>query len=108
MIFGRTVATVGTGAAVLFSGATASASPSDDAFLATLDKQGITYASPERAITTAKEICTLLDDGANGVDVSREISKNSVVQIEKSGYFVGASITAYCPSHTDAFAPTPG
>jgi Protein of unknown function (DUF732) len=104
MILARTFAAVEIGAAALLTAATVRAAPSDDdAFLAALDKQGITYSSPQYAIRIGREICTLLDDGANGVNVSREISKNNGIPIENAGYFVGASIAAYCPSHSNAF-----
>jgi hypothetical protein len=104
MILTRALVAVGIGAGVLFGAADASASPADDqGFLTALDKQGIAYPSPQWAVTTAREVCTLLDDGAKGVEVSREVSKTSGIPIEKAGYFVGASIAAYCPSHADAF-----
>jgi len=100
----RVFVAVGLAAASLCSAATAFASPSDDqAFLSALDKQGITYPSPQFAISTAQYACTLLDDGATGVDVAQEVSKNNGIPIDHSTYFVGASIAAYCPQHTDAF-----
>ena len=109
MILTRTLAAVGISAGAVFSAAIASASPAQDqGFLSALDKQGITSPSPQWAISTARQVCLLLDDGATGVNVSSEMSKTSGIPIEKSGYFVGASISAYCPSHADAFAPRPG
>jgi hypothetical protein len=109
MIVTRTFATIGIGAAALFGGQTASATPADDqGFLSALDRQGIAYLSPQWAISTAGYVCALLDDGANGVDASREISTTNGIPIEKAGYFVGASIAAYCPSHADVFRPAPG
>ena len=103
----RLAAVLGT-AAVLLSASlvvTAYAEPVDDqGFIAALDRQKIPYASPQKAITLAREVCTLLDDGAAGVDVAREINKTSGIPVANAGYFVGASITSYCPSHSDAFA----
>jgi Protein of unknown function (DUF732) len=100
----RSLAAIGIVGVALLSAATASASPADDqGFLSALDKQGIAYSSPQWAVRTAREVCALLDDGANGLDVSREVSKTSGIPIEKAGYFVGASIASYCPSHADAF-----
>lgn len=104
MTLTRSLAVVGIVAASVLGTATAKASPAqDDAFLSALDKQGIIYPSPDYAIRTAKEVCTLLDDGANGVDMSREVSKNSGIPVQNAGFFVGASIAAYCPSHRNAF-----
>jgi homoserine kinase len=105
VVFLRLVAAAGVGTAAFFSVAVASAAPSDDqAFIAALDRQKITYPSPQFAVSVAKEVCTLLDDGAVGVDVAREINKTSGIPVGSSGAFVGASIVAYCPSHTDAFS----
>lgn len=104
-VFVRVLVATGIGAAALLTTATSSASPSDDqAFLAALDRQGVKYPSPQHAISMANEVCTLLDDGASGVDVAREIAKNSGIPVERSGFFVGASIAAFCPSHTNAFS----
>lgn len=104
-MFVRALLSVGCGAAALIAPASAFASPAEDqAFLAALDRQGITYPSPQSAIRIASEVCTLLDDGATGVDVAREITTTSGIPVKNSGYFVGASITTYCPSHSGAFS----
>jgi hypothetical protein len=104
-VFVRALLSVGCGAAALIAPASAFASPAEDqAFLAALDRQGITYPSPQSAIRIASEVCTLLDDGATGVDVAREITTTSGIPVKNSGYFVGASITTYCPSHSGAFS----
>jgi Protein of unknown function (DUF732) len=109
VILRRTLAAIGiTGGAVL-TAASAFASPADDqGFLSALDKQRITYPSPGWAITTGRYVCTLLDDGANGVSAAGEISTTNGIPIENAGYFVGASIAAYCPWHAGAFGPRPG
>jgi hypothetical protein len=105
MMLVRITAAAAAAAAAIVAAVTASAAPSDDqAFIAALDRQGIQYPSPQSAINVAREVCTLLDDGATGVDVAREINKNSAIPVASSGYFVGASIAAYCPAHGDAFA----
>ncbi|MDT5009614.1 MAG: hypothetical protein QOH57_1231 [Mycobacterium sp.] len=104
-MFKRVLAAAGVSAAALLTATTASASPSDDqAFLSALDRQGVKYPSAQYAISVAGEVCTLLDDGAGGVDVAREITKNSGIPVESSGFVVGASIASYCPSHIGAFA----
>jgi Protein of unknown function (DUF732) len=104
-----TLVGIGIVVAPFLSAAFASAAPADDqAFLAALDKQAIAYSSPQWAINTAKYVCTLLDDGASGVNVSSEISNTSGIPIEKAGYFAGASIAAYCPQHANAFQIQPG
>ncbi|MDT5094187.1 MAG: serine/threonine kinase PknH [Mycobacterium sp.] len=79
-----------------------SSSTADSAFLSAIKgKGGMTFPSDEYAIQTAKQVCQLLDEGQKPEDVATEISKNSGIPLDKSGFFVGASIGAYCPKHLD-------
>jgi hypothetical protein len=105
MMLVRLAAVAGAGMAGVLFAATVYAAPADDQnFIAALDRQGIPYSSPQNAIGIAREVCALLDDGATGVDVAREINKTSGIPAPHAGYFVGASITSYCPSHSNAFS----
>src|SRR5438874_702165 len=80
----RPLVAAGIVAVAITSATTASASPAEDqAFLAALDQQGIVYPSPQYAVSVAREVCQLLDDGAKGVDVAREISKNNPSRISR-------------------------
>ncbi|MGA9491108.1 MAG: DUF732 domain-containing protein [Mycobacterium sp.] len=87
--------------------ATAHADPADtDAkFLAALDSRGITYASPEVMIAAGHVACEELDRGEAPGQVAQDVMNNKDVLITSNldgyhaGFFVGASIGAYCPEH---------
>ena len=78
---------------------TAHADAVDDTFLAALQAKGIHYGSPERALIAAHEVCTELDLGRSKADVASDVMNNSSLSGYSAGYFVGASISAYCPKH---------
>ncbi len=80
-------------------GATAHADATDDAFIAAIRAKGIKFASPEKAIIAAHEVCTELDHGTIPPQVATIIQSNSNLDGYRAGYFVGASIRAYCPEH---------
>ena len=95
-----------------FSGAADSTahadSPDADAdakFLAALDSQGIMYASPEVMIAAGHTVCTELDRGETPARVARDVMHNKDVLTgsnlapHHAGFFVGASISAYCPTY---------
>jgi hypothetical protein len=89
-------------AAVLFgpSGRTvplARADPIDDKFLAALQSRQISYKSPEAAIAAAHQVCAELSDGRTKPDVAQEVMNISGLDPYHAGYFVGASVGAYCP-----------
>ncbi len=91
----------------LLAASTAHADPADvDAkFLAALSSQGITYSSPEVMIPAGHIACTKLDRGESPARVSHDVTKNkdvltgSNLDAFHAGFFVGASIAAYCPKH---------
>ena len=78
---------------------TAHADAIDDAFLAALQAKGIRYESPEKALIAANEVCSELDLGRAPSDVASDVMNNSNLSGYSAGYFVGASISAYCPKH---------
>ena len=80
---------------------TARADPSDvDArFLAALRAAGITYASPDVGIGAGHLVCSKLDGGEKPTDVANEVMNSSSLDAYHAGYFVGASIGAYCPQY---------
>ena len=86
---------------------TAHADPADaDAkFLAALTSQGITYSSPEVMIAAAHVACTELDRGETPGQVAQDVMNNKDVLTSSNldafhaGFFVGASIGAYCPKY---------
>jgi hypothetical protein len=80
-------------------GATAHADAIDDAFIAAIRAKGINFASPDKAIIAAHEVCVELNHGTPA-QVAATIQSNSNLDGYHAGYFVGASIRAYCPEHT--------
>jgi hypothetical protein len=78
---------------------TAHADAVDDNFLAALRAKGINVASPQQAIIAGHEVCDELDLGRQPSDVANDVTKNSNLDGYHAGFFVGASIAAYCPRH---------
>ncbi len=71
----------------------------DAAFLTTLDQFGITYASPEAAISGGHQACDLLYYGWTPNQVTHEVWTKTNLDLFHAGVFVGASIGAYCPQY---------
>ncbi|HTQ18615.1 DUF732 domain-containing protein [Mycobacterium sp.] len=81
--------------------ATANADSNDDKFLAMLRSEGITdHISASHAIEAAHTVCTKLDSGMSPAEVAGDVLNSSTMPAYHSGYFVGASIKAYCPQYT--------
>ena len=79
---------------------TAHADAADDKFLATLKREGITdHVSPAHAIEAGHKVCEKLEQGMTPTDVAYDVLNSSNLPAYHSGYFVGASIDAYCPRH---------
>ncbi len=91
----------------LRAASTAHADPADtDAkFLAALTSKGITFGSPEVMIAAGHVACTQLDQGETPAQVAQDVMNNKDVLTTSNldgfhaGFFVGASIGAYCPEH---------
>jgi hypothetical protein len=79
----------------------ARADPIDDKFLAALQSRQITYKSPEAAIAAAHQVCTELGKGRTKADVAQEVMDRSGLDPYHAGYFVGASVGAYCPEFSN-------
>ena len=79
---------------------TAHADTNDNKFLAALKSEGITdHVSPAHAIEAAHTVCQKLDDGLMPTEVANDVLNSSTMPAYHSGYFVGASIDAYCPQY---------
>ncbi len=78
----------------------ARADANDDAFLAALTAKGIRFGSPDKAIIAGHEVCDELDNGKTPAQVASTVQANSGLDGYHAGFFVGASIRAYCPSHS--------
>jgi hypothetical protein len=71
----------------------------DDPFLTALASKGIKFASPQGAVTAAHEVCDELSLGRAKSDVANEVMQNSNLDGYHAGYFVGASVAAYCSKY---------
>jgi hypothetical protein len=94
-----TVCAVLLSAAALLSAATASADPTDDAFVAALAKGGITFPEHNTAIATAHAVCAGLDKSNQSSLLAMKLMKDTNLTLKQSSYFIGASISAYCPQY---------
>lgn len=85
---------------VLLAQGTAHADTTDDAFLATLQAQGIVNDGGDaRSIKSAHDLCMLRADGMTNEEVITFIFNNSGLNIYNSGYLLGAAEAAYCPKY---------
>jgi hypothetical protein len=75
---------------------TVRADPNDDKFLPALQSQGITYQSPEAAIAAGHHVCEKLDQGETETQVAQDVIDSTDLDPYHAGYFVGASVGAYC------------
>src|SRR5512140_2048619 len=86
-------------AAALLSAAPASADPTDDAFVAALEKDGIGITDRNSALAAAHTVCDELDNNQNTNTLAVSLMKGTGLSLQQSSYFVGASMSAYCPQH---------
>lgn len=86
-------------AGTLLSTATASADPTDDAFVAALSKAGIDFADDNSAIATGRTVCAGLDKSNKSSVLAMKLMKDTDLTLRQSSYFIGASISAYCPQY---------
>jgi Protein of unknown function (DUF732) len=69
-------------------------------FLGALTSRGITFASGQAAIAAGREVCDELDQGKQASDVANEAMTQSNLDGYHAGFFVGVSIAAMCPRHS--------
>jgi hypothetical protein len=90
------VALIGLPAAV----STAHADATDDQFLAELRSAGIgDQTSNAHAIDAGHFVCVKLDNGSTPAEVESDVKSSSSMPEYHAGFFVGASVNAYCPRH---------
>jgi hypothetical protein len=76
----------------------AHADSDDDAFLAALNKAGISYQSPDRAIKAGQKVCDLANSGTSQLDIVRDVHElNPAFSEAKAARFVQAAASVYCP-----------
>ncbi|MGB8389074.1 DUF732 domain-containing protein [Mycobacterium sp.] len=76
---------------------TAAADDNDAAFLTALDRHGIKYGTRDGAIASGHLVCSKINGGETATQVAQDVMGNSNLDGYHAGYFVGASIAAYCP-----------
>jgi hypothetical protein len=69
-------------------------------FLSALTSRGITFGSRQAAISAGREVCDELDQGKQASDVANTVMTQSNLDGYHAGFFVGASIAAMCPRHS--------
>ncbi|MEZ0365283.1 DUF732 domain-containing protein [Mycobacterium sp. pUA109] len=72
----------------------------DNNFLTALKTRGIDFASGQSAIIAGHEVCDELDLGRQKSDVVSDVMNNSRLDGYHAGFFVGVSISAFCPRHS--------
>lgn len=92
-----TAATLGL-AALGFAG-TASASSTDEAFLAQLQADGITPPGAARAIKDAHAVCDALDEGHSAKAVIKAVAKATGLSAKGAKTFAVDAASAYCPQY---------
>jgi hypothetical protein len=69
-------------------------------FLGALTSKGITFASRQSAIAAGHEVCNELDQGKQASDVGNDVMAQTNLDGYHAGFFVGVSIAAFCPRHS--------
>jgi hypothetical protein len=86
-------------AAALLSAAPASADPTDDAFVAALAKEGIATTDRNSTIAMAHTVCAGFDRNNKSSVPAMKLMKDTNLSLKQSSYFIGVSISAYCPQY---------
>ncbi|WP_153269348.1 DUF732 domain-containing protein [Prescottella subtropica] len=75
----------------------------DGAFFQSLDKFGISYASPSAAISAAKTACSKVgSDPVNSLQAIVDVFQQTTGQSRTNAQdFVGLAVLAYCPQYND-------
>ena len=69
-------------------------------FLGALSSRGITFASGQSAIVAGHEVCDELDQGRQASDIANDVMTQTNLDGYHAGFFVGVSIAAFCPRHS--------
>ena len=86
-------------AAAVLLAAPASADPTDAAFVAALAKDGIAFTDQNTAVSIAHAVCAGFDKSNKSSVLVMKLMKDTDLSLKQSSYFVGASISAYCPQY---------
>jgi hypothetical protein len=96
---GTAAAATALGLAAIATAGTAAASATDDMFIDVITEEGIQPPSNAEAIGVAHDVCAMIDGGSDLYDAITSVSEITELDVESSGFFVGASIATYCPEH---------
>jgi len=70
----------------------------DVSFLATVRDAGITYTSPDRAISSGKAVCGWMSAGKPGPEVVGDLQRNNPgMPTDHATLFVAIAVKYYCP-----------
>lgn len=86
-------------AAALLTAAPASADPIDDAFIAALVKDGIVIGDSYSEIAMGHTMCAGFDENAKSSVLAMRLRKDTGLSLKQSSFFVGVSVSAYCPQY---------
>ncbi len=86
-------------AALFTCAAPASADAPDDAFLGALADNGIVMNDPGTAVAMARSVCAGLDKNQRSSVLAMKVMKEANLSARQAGFFVGASVSAYCPQY---------
>ncbi|MGB3485255.1 MAG: DUF732 domain-containing protein [Mycobacterium sp.] len=79
----------------------AKADPDTDGdFIAAITERGFTFPDTATAIGAAGEVCDYLDAGDTHYETGIQVAALTGFDITTALYFIGESVTAYCPEHT--------
>ncbi|MCV7091667.1 DUF732 domain-containing protein [Mycobacterium interjectum] len=96
-------------AAALFPTASASAEPTDDAFIAALENYGIVINDRDSEIAHGHAVCAALDTGQDSSLLALKLMKDPKLNLStrrQAGFFVGDSVASYCPQYRGAVDPS--
>ena len=87
--------------AVRVAAPTAHADADDNGnFPGALSSRGITFGSRQAATVAGHAVCDELDRGMQASDVANEVMTQTNLDGYHAGFFVGVSIAAFCPRHS--------
>jgi Protein of unknown function (DUF732) len=84
------------------------ADDTDDAFVASLDKAGITYSDASSAAKAGQWVCTAVKSSTAMTDVVSTLqSKNPGLSDDKADKFAAIAANAYCPDQVSSSSSSP-
>jgi hypothetical protein len=90
-------------AAVIGMAVPAHADSTDDAFIASLNKAGISFSDPDKATGAGQWVCKTVKGGTGISDVVTTLqSKNSDLSEDKANKFAAIAVSTYCPDQASS------